>query len=361
MGATQPQKVTFVVPGRSRSGGARVSVEMAAGLLAKGHDVRIVMRAPAPLSLRGLKSAFVQRWQRLRGVTNTDWLATFDGRLESYHDELDEISFAENEVVIAAGTLVIDDVMALRQPVIKVRYCHGLIGSRPEDMRRVFAGDTPTICVAPGLIPSLEELSGGHEVLAVVPNGIHAREYYVEPGTQRDGVGTVYGAHSNKAPEVALEIFRRTLAQFPDTPRYAFGMDPRPDELSESEFWAFPSIDAARGLYNRCKVWFVASRYEGFGLPILEAMACGAAVVTTDHYGVDGLVEHGVNGLVAPIGDADQLAQHVAALLADDDLRQRLVTASQETVARFSWENAVERMEDVLKSLTTSTASHGQH
>lgn len=356
----RPQQITFVVPGRSRSGGARVSVEMATGLLNAGHQVRIVMRAPAPLSLRGVKSALSQRWQKLRGVKNTDWLDTFAGPLESYHESLDEISFQEHEVVVAAGTLVIDDLLALRQPVVKVRYCHGLIGSRPDDMKRVFAGDTPTICVAPGLIPLLEELSDGHPVTAVVPNGIHKTEYYVDPQHPRDGLGTVFSDHPNKGPEVAIEVFRRTRERFPDVPHYAFGMDRHPAHFAENEYWEYPSIEAARAIYSRAKVWMVTSRYEGFGLPILEAMACGAAIVTTDHYGREGLVEHGVNGLVAPIGDTDLLSAHVAELLSDDQLRDRIVTASQETVERFSWPNAVKTMESVLESLTTSTASHGR-
>jgi glycosyltransferase involved in cell wall biosynthesis len=72
---------------------------------------------------------------------------------------------------------------------------------------------------------------------------------------------------------------------------------------------------AMAAFYNRCDVFVFASRSEGFGLPPLEAMACGCAVVTTDCGGVRDYVEAGLNALVVPVGDLDALSTAIARLV----------------------------------------------
>ncbi len=78
-------------------------------------------------------------------------------------------------------------------------------------------------------------------------------------------------------------------------------------------------------------------RPEGFGRTLLEAMACGRAVAGPDAGGVPEFVEHGVSGLLYPMGDARALAGAVLTLLGDSALRARLGEAGRRTaVARFT-------------------------
>lgn len=76
------------------------------------------------------------------------------------------------------------------------------------------------------------------------------------------------------------------------------------------------------------------SDYQGFGLPGLEAMACGAALVSTACRGVDEYVANGENALVVP---HDALADAVARVVEDDALRERLQEVGPETARRFDW------------------------
>ncbi|HEX5506254.1 MAG TPA: glycosyltransferase family 4 protein [Thermomicrobiales bacterium] len=103
-------------------------------------------------------------------------------------------------------------------------------------------------------------------------------------------------------------------------------------------------------LYRAADALLLPTRYEGFGLPPLEAMAAGCPVVTTDVPAVNELVRDGENGLLARYGDPASLAATLGRLLADPALRARLVAAGRETVtARYDGDRLVARIEAVYR------------
>ncbi len=79
----------------------------------------------------------------------------------------------------------------------------------------------------------------------------------------------------------------------------------------------------------------LSSEFQGFGRCALEAMACGAACVLTHLGGVLEYARHEDNALLAPPGQADQLADAILRLLDDPPLRQRLIASGLTTAARF--------------------------
>jgi alpha-1,3-rhamnosyl/mannosyltransferase len=110
----------------------------------------------------------------------------------------------------------------------------------------------------------------------------------------------------------------------------------------------FVSDDALEELYRRCAVFCYPSLGEGFGLPVLEAMAAGAAVVTSN---VSSLPE--VGGSAAEYVDPTDVASIAAGLrrvLCDDSLRARLSRDGVARAAEFSWESFAERVLEVLQS-----------
>ena len=91
-----------------------------------------------------------------------------------------------------------------------------------------------------------------------------------------------------------------------------------------------------RALYSACRVFVYPSLYEGFGLPLLEAMACGAPIVTSN---VASIVE--TVGNVARLissTDVSDLAQAIAQLLRDDGEREKRSAAGIKHAQQFSWE-----------------------
>lgn len=86
---------------------------------------------------------------------------------------------------------------------------------------------------------------------------------------------------------------------------------------------------------------------------VLEAMASGLAVVATETAGVCSFATHHLDCLLAPPGDAAQLAQHVLSVLEDPALRARLAAAARCTALELSPDRVADQLERVLYSLTT--------
>jgi glycosyltransferase involved in cell wall biosynthesis len=91
------------------------------------------------------------------------------------------------------------------------------------------------------------------------------------------------------------------------------------------------------------------SRAEGFGLPVLEAMAAGTAVVSSD---APALVEVGGDATwVTPVGDAEALATALARVVADDAYRSGLRAAGLRRAEDFSWLRTADRMWELYREL----------
>ena len=94
------------------------------------------------------------------------------------------------------------------------------------------------------------------------------------------------------------------------------------------------------------------TRYEGFGLPLLEGMAAGTPVISTDIPVVNEIVRDGENGLLIPYDDTAALARAILAVLGTPDLRARLVAGGQRSLAeRFDPRALVERVIEVYRSV----------
>ncbi len=105
------------------------------------------------------------------------------------------------------------------------------------------------------------------------------------------------------------------------------------DELVFTEY--VPDDDLV-ALYNAADVFVYPSIFEGFGLPPVEAMACGTPVVTSNTSSLPEVVGDAAL-TVAPL-DVDALADALAALLRDDALREQLARQGLQRAATFSWE-----------------------
>ena len=96
-----------------------------------------------------------------------------------------------------------------------------------------------------------------------------------------------------------------------------------------------------RALYSSCLAFVYPSIYEGFGLPLLEAMACGAPVVASRISAHSEVAGEQSARLFDPL-DYHALTRTLAELVADAHLRQQLSRAGREHAARFTWERTAQ-------------------
>jgi glycosyltransferase involved in cell wall biosynthesis len=102
-------------------------------------------------------------------------------------------------------------------------------------------------------------------------------------------------------------------------------------------------------LYSRASVFLFPSIYEGFGLPVLEAMACGAPVITSDRSAMP--ESAGDAAVLVDPDDHDALGDALGGLLADADTRADLARRGRARAADFTWEVTARRTWDVYEEL----------
>ncbi len=146
----------------------------------------------------------------------------------------------------------------------------------------------------------------------------------------------IHAAHLvyEKEPEVTFWITSKMALHIPDS--LPCKVITRPDD------------QALAKLYQSCAVFVSASWVEGFGLPPLEAMACGAPVVMTDSKGVRDYARPMENCILVPPRDPQSLADGILTLLRNPELADRFRKNGPSTAAKFTWENVVDRFEQAL-------------
>jgi glycosyltransferase involved in cell wall biosynthesis len=102
-------------------------------------------------------------------------------------------------------------------------------------------------------------------------------------------------------------------------------------------------------LYSAAELFIYPSLYEGFGLPVLEAMACGTPVIASNQSSLPEVV--GPAGLLVNPRDVTELAAAMSQLLEDLTLRRRLSQAGQIQAARFTWPTVATRLISLYEKL----------
>lgn len=103
-----------------------------------------------------------------------------------------------------------------------------------------------------------------------------------------------------------------------------------------------------------------ATGRESFGIVLLEAMAAGTPVVCSDIHGYKGVVRRGREGVLVPPREPKALADAIARLLADDELRGRMALSGQERAEEFSWSRVTAKVDDYYGFVIRRLAATGQ-
>ena len=104
--------------------------------------------------------------------------------------------------------------------------------------------------------------------------------------------------------------------------------------------------------YKESSICVLSSRYEGFSLVLLEAMACGVPVVSFDcPYGPRNIIRNGEDGLLVEEKNPQALADGICRFIEDESLRQQFGAKARENIRRFSKEAIMQQWMDTFNSL----------
>lgn len=337
--------ISFLLPSRGVGGGARAIMRFGNELLNRGHTVRIFYRNVLTLKNKIRKKILNTIYE------NNDWLASFNGISVPYQ-LLNPEWFARDEIILSMCAQTTFDLTSLPDDIgIKIYHCHGAEIENWERMLKAWETPIPKLVVSSHLI-NMFKREVGQDVIGVVPDGVDTTEYYPSKSeTERIGLGGNFRWSYTKDPANVISIFKSLKKDLPGVPLYTFSDGRKPKDLRGINYHRYPSVKEARDLYSTCKAWFLASIREGFGMPILEAMACGCVVVSTDSGGPSDIIEHGKNGFIVEIGNVGSLVHKLKIIYNNPELQKEMSNNAIETAKRFSWERAVDRLEEYLKQI----------
>jgi len=212
-----------------------------------------------------------------------------------------------------------------------------------RDLISLFSADPGRLVVVPnGVDPELGARPSSTEVEAL-------KEFY---GLQAPLVAVVANDKPHKNLDVVLRAYHLAVRRhrIPGQLVFVGGVEPssrmarRAARLGLTDrvrFLGRVPQSHLRALYHVAAVLLHISLYEGFGLPVLEAMGAGLPVVTSNVGAMRELGED-VARLVNPL-DVDEVAGAVEQVLVDDPLRRRMIEAGRRRAERLTWERTVDK------------------
>jgi len=158
---------------------------------------------------------------------------------------------------------------------------------------------------------------------------------------------------SRLAPEKNVGFLADVLPAFPAATLAVVGDGPQRGELerrfagADVHFAGYLKGEELAAAYASADAFVYASETETMGNVVLEAMACGRAVVAPRAGGIPSLFTHEASGFLYEPGNRADAVQRIGALLADEALRQRVGRAARQRVDGRNWEQSVGRVREV--------------
>ena len=187
----------------------------------------------------------------------------------------------------------------------------------------------------------------------VIPNAVEIDSFdrgeRRKPNTLR--IGTMWSGDPIKGSDVAIEAVRVARAQGVALEFVAFGNSAPPDEMRSEmdEFVLQPEPTTMADLYASCTAWLFTSRFEGFGLPILEAMAARTPVIGTPTGAAPDLIGEG-GGIMVPMDDSAAIADAIITFHEfDADTWMSMSSTAFRTAQKHQWDQATRRLENFLE------------
>ncbi len=202
--------------------------------------------------------------------------------------------------------------------------------------------------IARWIIDKLKDI--GETALGPLGNAINPEEFYLEANIKNrpNDVVVIYHHMNVKGPKDTIAILKQLKKSQNISAILVSSRRPVHQIPSWIKIKIRPSIEELRSFYNSSKVFIHTSHSEGWGLPVMEAMACGCAIIAYRNRGVMEYLIHDVNALLTPIGDRKTLLSQLNQLLQDAYRREKLAKQGLKTVQQFSWESSVFKFEDVI-------------
>lgn len=345
-------KINFLLPhyGYRPTGGFAVVYTYANEFVKRGHEVRLIHSAACKEGVRKL-IGWARTYYGRKNASN--WFDFLLGIEKMYVPSLNEKYIPDADVTIATAyetVLYLKDYSELKGK--KIYFIQDLeVWAATED--KVL--DTWRLPIKKIVISKFLVAKGKSQGLTDIihiPNAIDHEKYqiYKDWHERENCIVMMYSNAERKGSNYGIRALLDLKKMMPDVKIVLFGKVKRPEDLPQwIEYYENPEQDfLVKEIYNRAKVLLCSSIYEGWGLPVMEGMACGCAVVTTDCGGVRDLAVQNETALLCPIKDVQSMKCAMRELLTNNGLREKLIGNALQKVKEYNWDKSTERFIEVI-------------
>jgi len=354
-------RITFVLPVVDLSGGNRVIATHAQRLVERGHQVTAVSVPAPPPSLRDRARALIRQRRVPRHVPHP--VSHLDGlrvphRVVERLRPITDADVPDADVIIATWWETAEWVARLSpskgQKVYLVQG-HEVFEYLPRGrVEATYRLPLRKIAVAQWLVDLMRERYGDANSI-LVSNAVDQALFNAPPRDKQavPTVGVMYTELRCKGCDISLRAMSIARQSIPDLRLLTFGHGlsaalPLP---VGALFLAHPTAEQIRATYSQCDVWLFGAREEGFGLPILEAMACRTPVIGTPAGAAPELLADGA-GILVPREDPNVMARAIVEVCRmENAVWRRLSDAAHARANQYSWDKASLKFEAALTEI----------
>lgn len=359
-------KINFVIPFLGKTGGIAVALQHARGLRALGHDVSVYYPLLPYREFLFGEESFARKWilgqlkpllmNLLRFRTEVAWAGP--GSPVRPVPWIAGMFLRDADLSVATAwptAYSVADLPPRKGAKVYFIQHYETWGSDPDRVDGSYRLPMDLVTISPWLT-ALMEGKFGRKVRAEVHNGVDPGSF--RPPARRDwDRPTLLMMHHElewKGAGDGLKALAAVHARHPGIPIRLFGMARDPG-LDWVEYHRDPAPEALLALYQGAHIFLSPSRLEGWGLTVVEAMACGCAVVAT-RTGCVPVFEEGGNLLAVEPGDPAALEAALESLLRDPGECRDMAERGLRAVSEHTWSRATRNLE---QALLASTAGAG--
>jgi len=353
-------RITFVLPGfvSIPMGGVKVVHEYANRLAQRGHNVTLIYPLRIQTNaLYQLKKAIIKLFDHLNGSEKTLYYTPGPKVAVLVVKTISPKYIPDGDAVIAAGWQTAVPVAELPESCGKKFYFLQHFETYFKAKKQVlntFQLPMTKIAIAQWIIDELEKI--GLSAVGPIANAINSDEYFIESNSseRNNDVIATYHHMNVKGPKDLIKTLKLLKKRKNIKATVISSRKPVHRFPAWVKIILRPSVRELRKLYNSSRVFLHTSHSEGWGLPVMEAMACGCAVVAAANGGVQEYLVHEKNALLAPIRDVRSLADNIQLILENEQMRKTLSENAVETVKKYDWNNSVDKFEKILEQENAS-------
>jgi glycosyltransferase involved in cell wall biosynthesis len=337
------------------SGGSKVVFQYANYLAEKpGYSVTIYFMADALLAKWKLPKMLQKMGARFLVRVRPKWFRLHASIKKKAIFEHDNTAIADGDIIVATGVKTAYPVAKLDDTKGKKYYFiqgYENWNCTDEYVLETYRLGMRNITIASWLAEIIYKETG--EYPAYVPNGIDTDIFYVRTvfsKRQNHTIAMQYRKEKNKGCEYAFQTIELLEKNYSDLQVIVFSPDPEPENLPAScKYMRNVSQEEVAKIDNSVQIFMCSSIEEGFGLPGLEAMACGCALVSTEYKGVKEYAKNGINALLSPVKDPIAMKINIEMLFENEERRRELIQNALKTVGERSLKAAEEQFSRVLE------------